>query len=98
MRNDLIDVSAQLSSSHSDVVKIGDYNIANVYKPPTEPWENTPIHSLPHPATYVEDFNSHHTDWGYDTPNNDFSPGFCWVNCLQCFDAVGWAAGRASGL
>jgi len=19
-------------------------------------------------------------------------------NCLQCFDAVGWAAGRASGL
>jgi len=24
----------------------------------------------------------------------------CWplINCLQCFDAVGWAAGRASGL
>jgi len=20
------------------------------------------------------------------------------VNCLQCFDTVGWAAGRASGL
>jgi len=20
------------------------------------------------------------------------------INCLQCFDAVGWAAGRASGL
>jgi len=46
MRNDLIDVSPQLSSSHSVVVKIGGYNIANVYKPPTEPWENTPIHSL----------------------------------------------------
>jgi len=45
-RNDLIVVSAQLSTSHSDVVKIGGYNIANVYKPPTEPWENTPIHSL----------------------------------------------------
>ena len=22
----------------------------------------------------------------------------CVVECLQCFDAVGWAAGRASGL
>ena len=22
----------------------------------------------------------------------------CWNYCLQCFDAVGWAAGRASGL
>jgi len=21
-----------------------------------------------------------------------------WFYCLQCFDAVGWAAGRASGL
>ena len=23
---------------------------------------------------------------------------FLWYGCLQCFDAVGWAAGRASGL
>ena len=23
---------------------------------------------------------------------------YCTVCCLQCFDAVGWAAGRASGL
>ena len=23
---------------------------------------------------------------------------FQWFECLQCFDAVGWAAGRASGL
>ena len=42
----------------------------------------------------------------------DFVPGYgdgirscanfililCFVFCLQCFDAVGWAAGRASGL
>ena len=28
-----------------------------------------------------------------------FSPYFiCLVHCMQCFDAVGWAAGRASGL
>jgi len=24
--------------------------------------------------------------------------GFGWLGCLQCFDAVGWVAGRASGL
>jgi len=23
---------------------------------------------------------------------------WCWTSCLQCFDAVGWVAGRASGL
>jgi len=34
-RNDFVDVSSQLSTSHRDVVKIGGYNIANVYKPPT---------------------------------------------------------------
>jgi len=27
-----------------------------------------------------------------------FSTSFVAVSCLQCFDAVGWAAGRASGL
>ena len=27
-----------------------------------------------------------------------FSSGFSWFSCLQCFDTVGWAAGRASGL
>jgi len=40
-RNDLVDVSPQLSTSHCDVVEIGGYNIANVYKPPSEPWEDS---------------------------------------------------------
>ena len=31
-RNDLIDISPQLSTSHCDVVKMGGYNIANVYE------------------------------------------------------------------
>jgi len=29
---------------------------------------------------------------------SDFSFISIMNNCLQCFDAVGWAAGRASGL
>jgi len=45
-RNDLIDVSSQLSTSHCDVVETGGYNIANVYKPPTVPlgeYQSTPF-------------------------------------------------------
>jgi len=26
-----------------------------------------PLPTLPHPAIYVGDFNSHHPDWGYDS-------------------------------
>jgi len=84
-RNDLIDISSQLSTSHCDVVKTASYNIANVYKPPTEPLEDTnPLHSLPHPAIYVGDFHSHHPDWGYDTPNNDGDTLQEWASSLSC--------------
>jgi len=31
-------------------------------------------------------------------PLNGSSSSSCLLDCLQCFDAVGWAAGRASGL
>ena len=82
MRNDLIDVSSQLPTSHCDVVETGGYNIANVYKPSTEPWEDTnPLPSLPHTAVYVGDFNSHLPDWGYDTPNNDSDMLLEWASC-----------------
>ena len=81
-RNDLIDVSSQLSTSHCDVVKIGGYNIANVYKPPAEPWEDiNPLPFQPHPAIYMADFNSHHPDWGYDTPNNNGNMQLVWASC-----------------
>jgi len=44
----------------------GRHHIANVYKPPTEHWNNTNLPPvLPHPAVLVGDFNSHHPDWGY---------------------------------
>jgi len=63
-------------------VKIGGYNIANVYKPPAEPREDTnPLPFQPHPAIYMADFNSHHPDWGYDTPNNDGNMQLVWASC-----------------
>ena len=50
----------------SDVTRVGGYHIANVYKPPTEHWNNTNLPPvLRHPAVLVGDFNSHHPDWGY---------------------------------
>ena len=49
-----------------DVIRVGGYHIANIYKPPTEHWNNTNLPPvLPHPAVLVGDFNSHHPDWGY---------------------------------
>jgi len=40
-----------------------------------------------------------HTKLNYTTNLHFFCEFFQYVAmCLQCFDAVGWAAGRASGL
>jgi len=37
--------------------------------------------------------------WGFEIWLNDLNPFLERFDlCLQCFDAVGWAAGRASGL
>jgi len=80
-RKDLLEVSQQPLTSHCDVVKVGNNNIANVYKPPSEPWEDTnPFSSLPHPAIYVGDFNSHHTDWVYDSPNKEGHTFLDWAS------------------
>ena len=46
-RNDLLEVSQQPSTCHCDVVKVGNYNIANVYQPPSDPWEDTSTTVLP---------------------------------------------------
>jgi len=49
--------------------------------------------SIPPPAT--QPATVHHS------PSYSFHLFICFFNtpgCLQCFDAVGWAAGRASGL
>jgi len=68
VKSSLTDASAELSKDHCDVIKVGSYSIANVYKPPSESWDTSiPLPALSHPAIYVGDFNSHHPDWGYDS-------------------------------
>ena len=51
-------------------MRVGGFNVANVYKPQSERWEiGNILPILPHPAVFVGDFNSHHPDWGYADPD-----------------------------
>lgn len=64
------------SASDSDniqqvIVKIGDITINNIYKPPGNSWPPNVLTTLPHPAVYVGDFNSHHTQWKYKNNDNN---------------------------
>ena len=67
-KSSLMDVSGAFSTAHCDVIKVGSYSIANVYKPPSESWDTSaPLPVLAHPTIYIGNFNSHHPDWGYDS-------------------------------
>ena len=58
---------------------------------------------MPLPLT-VSCFSKVQIGFAFLVPAHQGSPGqravkrVCVCVCLQCFDAVGWAAGRASGL
>jgi len=66
VRSDVYDAARVSSSECCDVIHVGGYHIANIYKPPTEHWNNTNLPPvLSHPAVLVGNFNSHHPDWGY---------------------------------
>jgi len=63
VRSDVSDAVRVSSSPCCNVIRVGRYHIANVYKPPTKHWNNTNLPPvLPHPAVLVGDFNSHHPD------------------------------------
>ena len=85
MRNSLVDVSAHSSTAYCDIVKVGSYSIANIYKPPSERWDPTNLlPTLPHPAIYVGDFNSHHTDWRYDNTDTEGENLVEWSSRSEC--------------
>jgi len=66
VRSDVSDAARVSSSLCCDVIRVGGYHIANIYKPPTEHWNNTNLPPvLPDPPVLIGDFNSHHSDWGY---------------------------------
>ena len=62
VKNTITDAVPLESFPFCDVVQIGSYNVANIYKPPSESWDTLVLPALAHPAVYVGDFNSHHTD------------------------------------
>ena len=41
VRSDVSDAARVSSSLCCDVIRVGGYHIANIYKPPTEHWNNT---------------------------------------------------------
>ena len=43
VRSDVSDAARVSSSQCCDVIRVGGYHIANIYKPPTEHWSNTNI-------------------------------------------------------
>ena len=82
VRSDMTEASHIASTPHCDVVRIGGYHVANVYKPPSERWDSTtPFPVLPHPYVLVGDFNSHHPDWGYQESDPDGDQLQTWASC-----------------
>jgi len=71
VRSDVTDASPLSTSGFCDVIQVGRFKIANVYKPPSANWNNDMLPILEHPAVYVGDFNSHHPEWGYPDPDKD---------------------------
>jgi len=72
VRDNISDAHHVTSSVCYDVIRIGSYRVANIYKPPSEKCGTTnTLPVLPHPSLLVGDFNSHHPDWGYQVPDED---------------------------
>jgi len=52
-------------------LRIDNLTIFNVYKPPSRNWSTMVLPMCQHPVIYIGDFNSHSTEWGYSTENED---------------------------
>lgn len=72
-------------SLYSSTIRTGSLNITNVYKSPSAQWTDTMLNVHPHPAVYLGDFNSHHSEWGYssDDINGDLVVTWASNNELQ---------------
>ena len=66
VRGNITEAAHVVSTPFRDVIRVGGYHVANVYKPPSERWDSANVLPvLPHPSVFIGDFNSHHPDWGY---------------------------------
>lgn len=69
VRQEIDNVKVVKSSSgdsvYTSTIKVGQLAVTNIYKAPRAEWPEPVIEVQPHPAIYVGDFNSHHSEWGY---------------------------------
>jgi len=58
-------------NKHTVGIEIGNTKIFNIYKPPSEKWTTSVLPLAEHPAVYIGDFNSHNTEWGYNSTDDN---------------------------
>lgn len=58
-------------NEHTVGIEIGNTKIFNIYKPPSENWTTSVLPLADHPAVYIGDFNSHNTEWGYNSTDDN---------------------------
>lgn len=63
----------------SIAIMINELTIVNVYKPPNVNWEIKVLEPYNHPAIYVGDFNSPHSEWGYRHSLNNGDQLYEWA-------------------
>ena len=80
IRSDLTDASCVPSHPHCNIIKVGDFSMAIVYRPPSEAWSPEVLPCFPHPAIYIADFNSQHSEWGYSADSSDGISLAEWAN------------------
>ena len=60
-------------------VSVENYNITNVYKPPSSRISPTTLPTLPFPSLYAGDFNCQPVDWGYTITSSDGESLAAWA-------------------
>ena len=61
-------------------VDVDGYKIVNIYKPPPTRLQDSDLPVFPHPCLYAGDFNSPHTEWGYNSNSTDGTCLAAWAS------------------
>lgn len=64
-------VNPVTGNEHTVGIRLDNLIIYNVYKPSSTNWSHHVLPTHQRPTVYVDDFNSHSTNWGYATENED---------------------------
>ncbi|GFR86486.1 RNA-directed DNA polymerase from mobile element jockey-like [Elysia marginata] len=57
--------NTEINETQRSCIKIADTEVHNIYKPPILNRDSPPVQVVKHSETVMGDFNSHHTEWGY---------------------------------